>query len=174
MRNRNAWAPAEREEYDELLAEVVAATTNTTKRLDLFEQLLNDALQAQRSWARDVERSGLRNGLAKEIKAYQDRKRALVAYDGQLLNLPRVQGTVTRTSDGEVHHQRELIELWTWQQIADKRADALKTRQYYSEKVAHYDRLLALRDMCPESVTPTDAARRLGINLDEFLGVEAA
>lgn len=172
--NRTGWTPEEREQYDALLAEVVAGTTKTSDRLNHFERLLNDAIQAHRPWARDVERSCIRNGLAKEIKNYQDRNRAMVSHDGQVLNLPRVQGTVTRDEDGAVYHQRELIELWSWQQIADKRVEALKGRRTYNQKIAHYDRLLALRDMCPDSATPAEAAEQLGLNLDEFLGLEAA
>lgn len=172
--NRNAWGSDERKEYDALLAEVIASTSRTSERLDLFQSRIADAVQAHRPWARDVERSAARAGLAKEIKAYQDRNRAMVAYNGTVLNLPRVQSRIVRDETGETYHQRELIELWSWQQLADKRAEALRGRKTYSEKVAHYDRLLALREMCPESVTPADAAKQLGINLDEFLGLEAA
>lgn len=171
---RNAWGVDERAEYDKLLAEVIAATNNTTARLDLFEAKLNDAIQAHRPWAREVEQYSVRIGLAKEIKAFQDRSRAMVAHNGRVLNLPKVQSTLVRNEEsGEVFYQRELIELWTWEQIADKRTEALKARQGYTEKVAHYDRLLALRDMCPEANTPAEAAKMLGLNLDEFLGVEA-
>lgn len=172
--NRNAWGSEERAEYDALLAEVVAATNKTPARLDLFERKLNDAIQAHRPWAREVERHCVRNGLAKEIKAFQDRNRAMVAHNGRVLNLPKVQSTLVRDEEsGEVFYQRELIELWTWEQIADKRTEALKARQGYTEKVAHYDRLLALREMCPDASTPAEAAKALGLNLDEFLGVEA-
>lgn len=172
--NRNAWEPEERAEFDALLAEVVAVTNKTTDRLDLFEVKLNDAIQAHRPWAREVERHCVRGGLAKEIKAFQDRNRAQVAHNGRVLNLPKVQSTLARNEEsGEVFYQRELIELWDWQQIADKRSEALKARQGYTEKVAHYDRLLALRDMAPDAKNPREAAKALGLNLDEFLGVEA-
>lgn len=172
--NRNAWKHEEREQYDALLAEVIAETTRTHDRINHFERLLADAVQAHEPWAREVERACVRSGLAKEIKAYQDRNRAMVSHNGQVLNLPRVQGTVARDEDGVVYHQRELIELWTWQQIADKRVEALKGRRTYNAKIAHYDRLLALRDMCPDSATPAEAAESLGLSLDEFLGIEEA
>lgn len=55
--SRFTWAPEERSEYDELLAEVVASGTETSHRLDVFESMLADAIQAGRFWARDVERS---------------------------------------------------------------------------------------------------------------------
>lgn len=174
MRARAAWDPAEREECDKLLADVIAATTNTSDRLGLFERLLNDAIQGQRPWARDLERSLLREGAAKEIKRFQDRNRAMVSHNGKVLSLPRVQGTVARDEEGRVYHQRELIELWSWAQIADKRTEALKGKRTYDEKVAHYDRLLALHEMCPDSATPADAAARLGLNLDEYLGTAVA
>jgi len=172
--NRNAWEPEEKAEYDALLAEVVAATNRTPARLDLFERKLNDAIQAHRPWAREVERHCVRSGLAKEIKAFQDRSRAMVAHNGRVLNLPKVQSTLVRNEEsGEVFHQRELIELWNWDQIVEKRAEALRARRGYTEKIAHYDKLLALREMYPEANTPAEAAKALGLNLDEFLGVEA-
>lgn len=174
MRARAAWEPEEREECDALLAEVIAATTITSERLDSFERHLNDAIQSQRPWARDLERSLLREGAAKEIKRYQDRNRAMVSHNGRVLNLPRVQGTTVRDEEGRVFHQRELIELWSWEQIADKRIEALKGQRTYSEKVAHYDRLLALRELCPESESPADAVKQLGLNLDEYLGTAVA
>lgn len=172
--NRSAWSPEECNEYDDLLAQVVASTTNTTRRLDLMEELLEDAVQAHRPWAVEVERAARRHGFAGEIKRYQDRNRVLVAADsGRVLNAPRVQGTVARRDDGEVYHQRALIELWTWEQIANKRAEAIRAQRLYGDKVAHYDKLLALRDLCPDSSSPADAAKQLGISLDEWLG-EAA
>ncbi len=172
--NRNAWSAEDRKAYDDLLADVVGATSSTTERLNMFERLLNDAIQAHRPWARDVERGCVRQGLAKEIKSYQDRNRAMVAHNGKVLNLPRVQGTVVRDESGEIYHQRELIELWTWEQIAEKRLEAIRGRRTYSAKIAHYDRLLSLRVKCPESETPADAAERLGLDIDEYLGSAAA
>lgn len=173
--NRAAWSPEERDEYDELLAQVVASTTDTTARLDLMERLIQDAVQAHRFWASDVERAARRDGFAGEIKRYQDRNRALVASEtGRVLNVPRVQGTVGRREDGQTFHQRALIELWTWEQIATKRAEAIRAQRLYGDKVAHYDKLLALRDLCPDSATPADAARQLGINLDDWLGQVAS
>lgn len=172
--SRSAWGSDEREEYDTLLGEIVTATSSTSDRLDMFERKLNDAIQAQRPWARDIERSCVRNGMAKEIKGYQDRNRAMVAYNGTVLNLPRVQGTVVRSESGEVHHQRELIELWSWDQIVEKRAEAIRGRRTYTSKIAHYDRLLALREMCPDAESPADAVRLLNLSLDDYLGEEKA
>jgi hypothetical protein len=172
--NRSSWSPEERDEFDALLARVISSSTNTTDRLDLMEQLMGDAIQAQRYWASDVDRAARRYGYASEIKKYQDRNRVLVASGtDRVLSLPRIQGTIARNEEGDAYHQRELIELWTWEQILEKRAEAIRARRLHADKVAHYDRLLALRDQCPDSTSPADAARQLGINLDSWLG-EAA
>jgi hypothetical protein len=170
--NRAGWTSEERAEYDGLLAEVVASTTDTTARLDLMERLMTDAVQAQRYWAGEVEGASRRHGYASEIKRYQDRNRAMVASEtGEILNVPAIQGAKLRTVDGEVWHQRELIELWSWELIINKRAEAIRSRRVYTDKIAHYDKLLALREKCPESVSPEDAAHRLGIVLSDYLGV---
>lgn len=171
---RAAWDTQERQEYEAVLAEVVAATSNTHERLDLFEAKLADAIQAQRPWAREVERACLREGLAREVKRHQDRHRAWVSHNGEVLSLPKVQSATVRTETGEVYHQRSLIEYWPWDQVEEKRAEALRALGHDRARVAYYDRLLALRGLSPESTSAADAAKQLGINLDEFLGLEAA
>lgn len=167
--NRNKWSTDDRDEFDALLADVVAQTRFTSERLDLMETGIADAIQAGRLWASEVETAAARQGYASEIKRFQDRNRALVSHDGQVLNVPKVQSRVVRADSGETYHQRELIELWTWEQIEAKRREALTGRRSYSEKIGHYDRLLALRDVCPKSISPADAAKQLDITLDDWL-----
>lgn len=154
--------------------EVVDSTTDTSARLDLAERLLNDAVQAHRPWANDLEQQLLRSGIAKEIKRYQDRHRVGVAYHGRVVSMPRVQGVKARRDDGSTYEARALIEFQPWEQIAEKRLEAIRMRRTYTEKIAHYDRLLALRDLAPEAATPVEAATSLGIDLDEYLGREEA
>lgn len=168
--NRRPWLPEEQDEYDSMVSEIIAGTTNTAARLDDFESRLADAIQAQRYWARDVERACLRKGMAAEVKNFQDRRaRALVAHDGRVMSMPKAQGRTVRTEAGEVAHDRALIEVWTWEQILDKRATDLRARRHYDDRIAYLDRLLALRELCPESASPADAATQLGIDLDDFL-----
>jgi hypothetical protein len=167
--DRNAWSPQERDEYEDLLAEVCNATTDTRERLDLFEDKLNDAQQAQRGWAYSVARQCRRFGLGKEISRFQDRNRALVAFDGQVLSMPRVQARRVEVA-GEVTYQRELIVLWTWEELRAKRSEAIRASDTYTAKVGHYDRLLALKERAPGTATPAEAADELGLDLDEYLG----
>jgi hypothetical protein len=166
--SRSAWDPKEREEYDALLAEVCAATTDSTERLDLFEQKLADAIQAQRPWAGDVARACRRFGLGKEITRHEGRSRALVSYLGDILSVPSVQARRV-TVDGVNHYQRELIYVWTWDELIEKRAEALRSRRTYTANIQLYDRLLALRELSPDAASPADAATSLGLDLDEWL-----
>lgn len=173
--DRVAWSPEEREEFEALLDEVVSSSRDTTERLNLADRLLNDAVQAHRPWAAEVQASCRREGLAREIKRHQDRQRVSVAYDGRILSVPAVQARRVVATDGAVSYQRELIELWTWDQLIEKRTEAIRAKATYSDKVAHYDRLLALRVLAPESKSPDDAAQQLGIDLDYWLsGKEAS
>lgn len=167
--DRAGWAPEERYEYEELLGEIVSETNDTRERLDLFEHKLLDAIQAHRPWASEVERACRRFGMGKEVSRFEDRNRALVSHDGRVLNLPAKQARKVVTTDGEVTYQRELIELWTWDEIAAKRTEAIKAKRTYDDKVAHYDRLLALRVLAPESTSPAHAAELAGMDLDDFL-----
>jgi hypothetical protein len=170
--DRNAWSPQERDEYEDLLAEVCNATTDTRERLDLLEEKLNDAQQAQRGWAYSVSAQCRRFGLGKEISRFQARNRALVSFDGQLLSMPQVQSRRVQVA-GEITYQRELIVLWTWKELLDKRGEAIRASDTYTAKVGHYDRLLALKERAPGTATPAEAADVLGIDLDEYLGSAA-
>ncbi|MFY1686407.1 hypothetical protein [Plantactinospora sp. WMMB782] len=167
--DRASWSPEDREEFEQMLAEICGRTTDSAERIDLAEALLNDAVQGQRFWARQVERACLRDGLGAEIRRYEDRNRVMFAHDGRVLSMPAKQARRVQVDDGRTVFQRELIELWPWAQIEDKRAEAIRARRTYDDKVAHYDRLLALRVLCPDSASPDEAARQLGIDLQTYL-----
>jgi hypothetical protein len=168
--DRAAWSPEEREEFEALLAEVVGASRDSGERLDLMDELVADAIQAHRPWATEVARAARREGYAREIKRHQDRERVSVSYDGRVLSVPAVQARKVVDSSGVVTYQRELIELWTWEELREKRKEAVHATRTYSEKIAHYDRLLMLAELAPDSKTPVDAAKALGVELGEWLG----
>jgi hypothetical protein len=168
--DRAAWSPEERAEFEALLAEVCDASRDTTGRLNLMEALINDAIQAHRPWATEVQRSARREGYAREIKRHQDRQRAMVAYDGRVLSVPAVQARKVVDADGAVSYQRELIELWSWDELEAKRREAVQAARTYTDKIAHYDRLLILRELAPDAATPAEAAEQLGLDLGEWLG----
>lgn len=170
--DRAAWDPTERAEYEALLAEVCAASRDTSERLDLFEKKILDAIQAHRPWANDVSRACVRFGLGKEIARHEDRQRALISYDGKVLSLPSIQARRIEVN-GEVSYQRELIVLWTWEEIQEKREEALQSKRTYTAKIQHYDRLLSLRVLAPNANSPAEAADIAGIDLDEYLGAAA-
>jgi len=171
--NRSAWSDRDRDEYEDLLAEICNLTNDTSERLDLLEDKLTDAVQAHRQWALDVSRASRRAGLAKEITRFEDRNRALVSFDGQLLSVPRTQSRKVKVA-GEVTYQRELIVVWTWDEIAEKREEVIKSARAYTVKVQQYDRLLALHVMAPEAKSPAEAAEHLGLDIDEYLGKSEA
>ncbi len=172
--NRNAWSEQARDEYEDLLAEICNATNDTSERLDLFEDKLTDAVQGHRQWALDVARACRRAGLAKEITRFEDRNRALVSFDGKLLSVPRTQSRKVKVG-GEVTYQRELITVWTWDELAEKREEVIKATRAYTVKVQQYDRLLSLRVLAPAAKSPAEAAELLGVDIDEYLGgTEAA
>jgi hypothetical protein len=167
--DRAGWTPEERDEYEDLLGEIVGETSDTRDRLDLFEHRLLDAVQAHRPWASEVERACRRFGMGKEVSRFEDRNRALVSHDGRVLSLPAKQARKVTNTAGRLTYQRELIELWTWDEISAKRLEALKAQRTYDDKIAHYDRLLALRVLAPEATSPADAAKTAGVDLDDFL-----
>lgn len=168
--DRAAWSPEERAEFEALLSAVVIASRDSSDRLDLMDELITDAIQAHRPWATEVARAARREGFAREIKRHQDRERVSVSYDGRVLSVPAVQARKVVDSSGVVTYQRGLIELWTWEELREKRKEAVHATRTYSEKIAHYDRLLMLADLAPDSATPAEAAEQLGVSLGDWLG----
>jgi hypothetical protein len=124
--NRNTWSPSDKDEYEDLLAEICNETTTTRASVSTSSRdKLIDAINAQRQWALDVSSASRRAGLGKEITRFEDRNRVLVSHNGELLSVPRTQSRKVKVA-GEVTYQRELIVVWTWDEIAEKREDVIK------------------------------------------------
>ena len=168
------WSEEERAEYEALMTRVLAATESMAERVDLMDRLLADAVQAQRFWASEVERESRRAGYASRIKRHEkERQTVLVAHNGALLTKPRVIGT-TRRVDGRAVAVQTLFDAMTWDELEAKRSDYLVQMRAYDTNIATIDRLLALRDLAPDSATPEEAAAEIGTDIDTWLGQEAS
>jgi len=168
------WSEEERAEYEVLMARVLAESEAMVERVDLMDQLVQDAVQAHRFWASEVEQESRRAGYAARIKRYEkERHTALVSYQGTLLTKPRVIGT-TRRVEGRAVAVQTLFDAMTWDELAAKRADYLVQIRAYDANVATIDRLLALRDLAPDAMTPEQAATAIGTTVDTWLGQEAS
>ena len=167
------WSPKDRAEYDDLLRQVITDEERTSERTALMLRLVEDAVQAQRPWARDVQVEALAIGHAAQFKSFLKRDRALVNYRGELVAKPRVIGVSRKGDDGSTYVVQEMFSALPFQELREKRREYLGNIHSYSGLVALADRLLALEEMSPESETPEDACRALGIDLDDYLATAA-
>lgn len=172
MFNKLSWNDEWVREATETLEEVLRRATSSPARNYVFGQLLNDAVQAHRPWALDVQREATQRGLGSILRSYtQSRGGTLPFKHGGELHLKSAIVGIERTGDnGETWIQQELLARATFREIAANRARDLKIRKAYSVRVAMEDRLLALEEMAPGTETPDEACAQLGISLDDYLG----
>lgn len=172
--NRSAWGPGEKEEYDVLLQRVIEEADSTHERVDLMERLVTDAIQAHRWWASDCERDARRTGFAAQIKSYLKRSRVLFANREAMVDKPRVVGFKRANAEGVVYDVQALLETATFDELRDKRREAIRSIKSYSDSIALLDRLLFLAELHPDAATVAEALEVHGMSLDEYLGLRAA
>jgi hypothetical protein len=163
------WSREERDESEALLLEVVKRETTQAERVDLMETLMADAMQARRAWAADMERECRRDGYARQIKNYLKRTRVIFVHRNAVVTKPRVVGVTRYGEAGGKYAVQALYETMTFDEIREKRRAYLAQRQAYDENVALCDKYLALADLVPDVVTPTEAAHVLGVDIDAYL-----
>ena len=161
--------PDARREYETLLNEVLVQAEGTGERARLMQQKIDDAVQAQREWASLVKRNAEIDGYAAAIKVHLKRTRVVVNINDREVSKPRTIGTKRTDDAGKVIDLQLPFEVLTFDQIRDKRKEYLAQARAYSDNVAMTDRLLALEEMAPGHATPAEAARALGISLDDYL-----
>lgn len=167
--NDRTWSPEDRSEYDAMVAQVVQTESTTEARVNLYEKLTADARQAHRFWAGEIDRDARRTGYREQIKRWMKKNRVLVSFDGRMVSKPRVIGIRQSVGD-ESYDVQALLEALTFDQIEAKRREYLRQVNVYTDNVALMDRLLALRDMAPDTATPQEACAVLGLAFDEYLG----
>ncbi len=167
------WDPKWIAEYNTAMREVVANANGTGERVALWRTVIDDAIQAHRPWAHDVDRDARAVGDASEIKRWLKRHRVVIAIGGRTVRKPRVIGTRRPTDDGVVVDLQLPFAVLTFDEIRNKRTAYLRQLAAYTDDVAVMDILLALSDMAPGTFTPQEAASSLGISLDEYLAESA-
>jgi len=168
------WTNDERTEYSELLDGVLSEAETSRDRTALMVARVDDAIQAHRAWAREIAAEARQRGHASQWKSHAKKARVLVSYSGEVLSKPRVIG-VKRQKSGQVIDQQALIEFLTFDELRAKRTAYVQQVKSYSESIALMDRLIALQEMsgASDAETPDQAAARLGLTLDDYLGQAA-
>lgn len=171
--SKAAWGEQERDEFDVLVQECLAAN-RSDERTQRFVAGVADAVQAHRPWARDVERHALYRG-AQSILAAEERRRPdatiPVAFDGQRLDKPRMLGVRRADDEGNVWAERTLFDYMTVEELRAKRKEFLANAKTYSDSAEMLDRLIAMCDAA-ECTTPAEAARKLGVPIESWIARE--
>lgn len=170
---RKGWGEKDNEEFDALYAEV-AKIKRVDQRVHTFIKGVADGVQAHRRWAIDVEADMRYRGAQSLLKSEESKSPAntiAVAYDGRVLDKPRVLGTVKRDTEGNRWNERTLFDFMTVAELREKRQEFIRVLNSYGDNVAMVDKLLALCEMA-ECDSPTDAAKKLGTTVDAWMGSE--
>ncbi len=152
---------SEQEEWDDLLAQVPLDATTGEAAAKLLA-LLNDAVQAQRPWAKDRLNEAVLAGLSKTWRAHVQKQRPKLKT--RYGNVKQVGGAKRRRVDGNVIHVQIPFDLMTFEELAQHRDMEARNRRALAENVKAQDRLLALHDKVPSAKTPAEACRKLGLD----------
>jgi hypothetical protein len=169
--NKLSWSDDWIEECTAMLEDVLHRATSSPARNHLLGELLNDALQAHRGWALDLQREATQRGLGSMLRSYTQNRVSSLPFnlDGQLHEKSAIAGIVRTGDDGESWVQQEMLARSTFREIAAKRSRDLKGQRAYSIRVALDDKLLALEQLAPGTETPEEACAVLGVALHDYL-----
>lgn len=170
--NRNSWSTNERVEYDMLCDEAWRYGTSTRERTERYIEMLRDAEQAHRFYAKDCLDDALHRGATAQLNAWSTRQkfgRIAVSYEGKVLPARRIRGTVVRDDNGNPIHTQGIFDYFTWEQLEAKKREYATNICAYEFNLDTVSRLLGLRDLVPGAKTPDEATKQLGISVEEFL-----
>jgi hypothetical protein len=174
--NKFGWSDDERLEFDLLIADALRETSVVARR-DIFLDGLDDAEQAHRFWATDVNHDIRASGADRILKSEQAARhpRVPVAHDDRVLGrVPRVMGTRSRDEAGKVEHRQVLFDFMTWKQLRDKLPEFAQQVAAYEADAHAVIRLLALESRAPSSANPAQACEFLGTTVEQWLLEEGA
>lgn len=154
-----------------MMSDVLHSTTVSRDRNRLLVERVNDAIQAHRSWAKDLLEDMINRGAGSIIRAEIKKDVVLVDVDGRVLAKSRTVGTKRPTAHG-MYDQQVLLETLTWDELADKRRQWKQQEDTYADNVRIADKLMSLRTKGVR--TPQEALDQIGVSLDQFLGSAAA
>jgi hypothetical protein len=132
--------------------------------------LVGDAVQAHRPWARILSDDALAEGLLDHWKKWNNAEQRLkVLHNGIVVPARAIRGVRRRDDSGAVVHQQEFWAEMAWDEVVQEIAMADAQIASYEVTKAIALKLLKLKITVPDSLTPGDACRRLGMDLETYL-----
>lgn len=152
-------------------------STSTRDRTERFIEMLRDAEQAHRFYAKDCLDDALRRGAAAQLNSWHNRQkigRIAISYEGKVMSARRIRGTIVRDDDGNQMHTQGLFDYFTWDQLETKAREYFTNIRAYKVNLDTVLRLLGLRELAPGAKDPHEATKQLGISIEEFLMEDTA
>jgi len=150
----------EQQEWDALLAQI-PTDMPTRDAANKLAELLADAVQAQRPWARQRLNEAMHAGLAKAWKSHVQKQRPKVKTKNG--SVKGVGGIRRDIGDRTAYVQIPLDEM-SFDELVQYRAMHVSNLTTLAENAKVVDRLLALQDKAPAAKTPKAACRKLGLD----------
>lgn len=172
-RFKKGWSEADHAEFDALVAEVEELDASTAQRGEKFMELIDDAIQAHRMWARDVARAARLTGFKSIWYRIQRRGSKLVLIGGREVDKP-AQISVKRIGEsGRVFKQLAFFDDLDLADVADKRRECTVIRNSYNDNILMLDKVEAFIKAA-NARTVREAEVALGMKLDTWLARRAA
>ena len=148
----------EQQEWDELVSRI-PIDTPTREAANMLGELLADAVQAQRPWARQRLNEALHAGLSKVWRSHVQKSRPKVrTKQGEVKSV----GGIRRMKDGQQTYVQVPLDAMSFEELVQYRAMHVSNLQALSANTKVVERLLALRDRCPKAQTAADIASCTG------------
>lgn len=155
----------EQQEWDELLSKV-PLDTPTRDAANMLGELLSDAVQAQRPWARQRLNEALHAGLTKSWRSHVQKQRPKVrTKQGDVKGV----GGIRRMCDGQETYVQVPLDAMSFEELVRYRAMHITNLQTLSANAKVVEALLGLADKAPAARTPAEACELLGLDVADVM-----
>lgn len=155
----------EQQEWDELLASV-PLDTPTSEAASKLADLLHDAIQAHRPWARQRLNEAIHSGLAKTWRSHVQKQRPRAkSKTGDVKAI----GGVKRTIGAEVVYVQVPLEQMTRDELGQYRGMYLGNLSTLGANIKAVERLIKIMDDCPTARTAGEACELLDLDITRVL-----
>lgn len=172
-RFKKGWSDVDHAEFDALVQDVERAADSTAARGEKFMELIDDAIQAHRIWARDVERAARLTGFKSIWYRIQRRGRKLVLIGGREVEKPAQVSVKRADGHGNRFKQLAFFDDLDLADVADKRREFTVVRNSYNDNILMLNKVEDFI-LGAGARTVREAELITGMSLDTWLARKAA
>lgn len=172
-RFKKTWTDTDNTEFDALVNEALALDVSNADRWRKFADLIADAIQAHRIWARDVHRAALAAGFQIIWRRSTRRGTVKVLVNGREIEKPAQLSVKRESATGQRFQQLAFFDQLSLAQVKEKRLEYRITRSAYDDNIATLDKIEDFI-LTARTTTVAGAEEKLGLTLDAWLARKAA